>query len=169
LQLKNHWKFCIIYLYEYHVFIDSLQANLSMSIILLILGNCHKNIDFLRVETTLQIWFINLHIQHWILVAFCTNFGRYQSYPKKIVQKRKLRANLLKTKITTSQGAKGSFDIVWKTTKKQALTMLPGTTRSSFVVVFSSYKVLKKFPHIHAHAPPNKNPTIIVKTLLCLV
>jgi hypothetical protein len=30
----------------------------------------------------------------------------------KYVQKKKLRANLLKTKITTSQGAKGSFDVV---------------------------------------------------------
>jgi hypothetical protein len=31
---------------------------------------------------------------------------------KKYVQKRKLRANLLKTKIITSQGAKESFDVV---------------------------------------------------------
>jgi hypothetical protein len=51
--------------------------------------------------------------------------------------------------------------------------MLPKqATRRSLVVIFSSPKALMKFPHTHAHAPPNKSPTVIliviVRTLLSL-
>jgi hypothetical protein len=46
--------------------------------------------------------------------------------------------------------------------------MLLKVTKSSAVVIYSFSKALMEFPYTHAHAPPNKSPIVIVKTLFCL-
>ena len=49
-------------------------------------------------------------------IWICAKIHEWWELSKKYVQKRKLKANFLKIKTTFSQGAKGSFGVVWRTT-----------------------------------------------------
>ena len=84
---------------------------------------------------------------------------------EKYIQKRKLKANLLKTKITTTQGKKKSYDEPLKISSNniaQGNKQLP-------VVVFNSPKALMKSPHIHATLKLLKTRILLSLSETCFV